>query len=286
MFHSKSCHPGRCHAAGTSSCAPTDWANWQLTRMPHGGMRQTIIGLLLRPITETGTQACDKSHLSSPVVHVSRLVVCNDANRQRPLLSALLLLSRHTCAHWLASSTQLRDENRLGYVLQGWAPRDIPGFGESKCASGDHAPGTVSNRQGVNLKIASFLPTIRMAPPTSILNVAVASCVDACLADKCPHELMLRCCAGQEKRGVLVETQIYTGHVCKAHHAILSYLWTYHTLRQTRDTSANFEDLDARLQNIHLHLRPSTESLHDECRANEDEIIADSPEYDGAVIPF
>lgn len=37
MFHSKSYHPGHCHAADTSLVHPTDWANGQVSRVPMTG---------------------------------------------------------------------------------------------------------------------------------------------------------------------------------------------------------------------------------------------------------
>lgn len=41
MFHSNSYDPGPLPRYRYIVCAPGIWANWQLTRMPHGGMRQS-----------------------------------------------------------------------------------------------------------------------------------------------------------------------------------------------------------------------------------------------------
>lgn len=77
----------------------------------------------------------------------------------------LFYCSSNTCVLVVGSLTSailLADENRFKGMLQGWGRREIPGSGESKCASGDLAPGAVSNRQAVNLKIAPIIQATTM----------------------------------------------------------------------------------------------------------------------------
>lgn len=71
--------------------------------------------------------------------------------------------------------------------------------------SGDHAQGPVSSRRVDNLKIASLLSTTRAPTSASILNVAVAQCIKACLAGRYAAGMMRRYFGRYDECCVIVE---------------------------------------------------------------------------------